>query len=253
MPTLRKYVPSSSKQGYYIQANVGRGAPVTLQVSKLAERIFAENNYRDADTVPTKLVWAMYDVGLLSTGGSTQTGGKTADVYTAFTSTGASSRLQDSTRTQLVEYLDEYQGQQQRQVNRLQRKLSTARERSGTSQTTSNDTSPTQRTRETAGLFSSLHAALQRVLEWMVSLQPTEDESITNQPETDTSERISQKKADGMVVELTIDSEGGTRDTLAKYKNHHVHIEGGTPGETYQVRLEAGNGFLIGHTISPYD
>lgn len=61
---------------------------------------------------------------------------------------------------------------------------------------------------------------------------------------------ISQKEADGKVVTLTVDSSGGTRDTMAEYKNHQVHIEGGTPGETIRVRLERGQGFLIGRRVS---
>src|SRR6056297_3235030 len=106
MPTLRRYVPNSPKTGYYIQANVGAGAPVTLQVSKLASKILNENGYGDEDTVPAKLVWAMYDVGLLSTGGS---GGptKSVNVYSAFTENGVSSRLSDQTRAKFLNYLEE--------------------------------------------------------------------------------------------------------------------------------------------------
>jgi hypothetical protein len=242
-------VESSSKHGYYIQANVGRGAPVTLQVSKLAEQIFKDNDYGDADTVPTKLVWAMYDVGLLSTGGSTQTSGKTADVYSAFTSTGVSSRLRDSTRRQLTSYLDDYHGRQQRQVNRLQQKISISRRESNSTQTANNDTPTTQQEGGAKGLFELFRTALQWVF-WKLSLQPTGDSSGAGQGENGSSERISQKEADGMVVELTIESEGGTRESLTSYKNHIVHVDGGTPGETLQVRLEAGRGFLIGHIIS---
>ena len=252
MPTLRKYVPSSSKRGYYIQANVGRGAPVTLQVSKLAQQIFMDNEYGDADTVPTKLVWAMYDVGLLSTGGSTQTNGKTADVYTAFTNTGVSSRLRDSTRRQLTSYLDDYHGRQQGQVNRLQEKLSISRRESNSTQTTNNETSTTQQKEETKGSFGLFRTALEWVF-WTLSLQPTGDSSGANQGENGSSERISQKEADGMVVELTIESEGGTQESLTSYKNHVIHVDGGAPGETLQVRLEAGKGFLIGHIISSCD
>jgi len=123
MPTLRRYVPSSDKTGFYIQANVGRGAPVTLQVSQLAGRIFTDNGYGDEDTVPTKLVWAMYDVGLLSIGNSNSRTTKSANVYSAFTSTGASAGLSDVTRRLLLDYLDDYQGAQQGRVRRLRRQL----------------------------------------------------------------------------------------------------------------------------------
>lgn len=61
---------------------------------------------------------------------------------------------------------------------------------------------------------------------------------------------ISQKEADGKVVTLTVDSSGGTRDTMAEYKNHQVHVEGGTPGQDIKVRLEKGQGFLIGRRVS---
>lgn len=61
--------------------------------------------------------------------------------------------------------------------------------------------------------------------------------------------KVSQSEAEGKIVQLTPDSKGGTRDTLAHFKNHQVHIEGGTPGETINVRLESGPGFLIGRRI----
>ena len=127
MPTLRRYVSSSDKNGFYIQANVGAGAPITLQVSDLASRIFKDNGYRDADTVPTKLVWAMYDVGLVSTSGSTETKSKSANVYKAFNHNGVSARLGEKTRRQLVQYLTDYRGPQRRRVRRLRSDLKTAR------------------------------------------------------------------------------------------------------------------------------
>lgn len=63
------------------------------------------------------------------------------------------------------------------------------------------------------------------------------------------TEGLSQSEAEGKVVEVTIDSRGGTKDTIARYQNHQVHIEGGTPGETLRVRLESGQGYLIGQRI----
>lgn len=141
MPTLRRYVPSSEKTGFYIQANVGAGAPVTLQVSELAGRVFTENGYGDDDTVPTKLVWAMYDVGLVSTGESKRTGSKSANVYKAFTGNGVSSRLSERTRTELVEYLDDYRGSQQRRVRRLRNKLADGGDEAPSNSTTRVDTS----------------------------------------------------------------------------------------------------------------
>lgn len=127
MPTLRRYVSSSDKNGFYIQANIGAGAPITLQVSDLAARIFKDNGYRDADTVPTKLVWAMYDVGLVSTSGSTETKSKSANVYKAFKDKGVSARLSKKTCRQLVRYLTDYRGPQRRRVRRLRSDLETAK------------------------------------------------------------------------------------------------------------------------------
>jgi hypothetical protein len=70
---------------------------------------------------------------------------------------------------------------------------------------------------------------------------------------TDTDDSISQSKADGKVVQVTVEKHGGTRDTMAHYKNHQVHIEGGTPGETMRVRLEQGTGYLIGRRVKVKD
>lgn len=61
---------------------------------------------------------------------------------------------------------------------------------------------------------------------------------------------VSQDELVGKVVNLTIDKDGGTLETMARYKNHQVHIEGGTPGESIRVRLKKGQGFLIGERIN---
>jgi hypothetical protein len=125
VPTLRRYVPSSDNYGFYLQANVGGGAPITLQVSQLAAQIFTDNGYGDDDTVPTKLVWAMYDVGLVSTSGSTSAKGKSANVYRAFAKNGVSARLSEQTRKSLVQYLTDYQGPQKGRVRQLRTELTT--------------------------------------------------------------------------------------------------------------------------------
>jgi hypothetical protein len=67
---------------------------------------------------------------------------------------------------------------------------------------------------------------------------------------TKSSEQISQGKAVGKVVTLTVDSHGGTEKTMGQFRNHQVHIDGGTPGEEIRVRLEAGTGYLIGRRVS---
>ena len=60
---------------------------------------------------------------------------------------------------------------------------------------------------------------------------------------------IPQSEADGKVVTVVVDSYGGTRDTIATYKNHQIHINGGKPGEKIRVRLECGQGYMIGNRI----
>lgn len=52
-----------------------------------------------------------------------------------------------------------------------------------------------------------------------------------------------------MVVELAVKKYGGTLDTMAQFKNHQVHIYGGTPGENIDVELESGSGYLIGRKV----
>ena len=82
-----------------------------------------------------------------------------------------------------------------------------------------------------------------------VEAEKTQSSSTRNSSETTTG-TISQDEADGKVVTLTIESSGGTRDTMAEYENHQVHIEGGTPGESIRVRLEKGPGYLIGRRVT---
>jgi hypothetical protein len=54
----------------------------------------------------------------------------------------------------------------------------------------------------------------------------------------------------GKTVELEIDRQGGTEETLARYYNHQVHVQGGEPGEKKRIKLKEGNGFLIGEPVS---
>lgn len=61
---------------------------------------------------------------------------------------------------------------------------------------------------------------------------------------------ISQSDAIDSVVTITPETSGGVLDTLGSYHNHHVHIEGGTPGQAIKVRLEKGEGYLIGRPIT---
>lgn len=68
--------------------------------------------------------------------------------------------------------------------------------------------------------------------------------------QNNSGDRLSQEEAVGKVVTLTVDSHGGTKKTLGHFRNHQVHIEGGTPGEEIRVRLEAGSGYLVGRRVS---
>lgn len=81
------------------------------------------------------------------------------------------------------------------------------------------------------------------------SVEAKKKESNKSKSSNSSSGSISQAEAAGKVVTLTIDKEGGTEDTLAQYKNHLVHVVGGTPGETLKVKLERAEGYLVGHRI----
>ena len=74
--------------------------------------------------------------------------------------------------------------------------------------------------------------------------------SSGGQSQSSSIESISQSEAEEKVVEVEIESRGGTLDTIAHYKNHQVHVEGGTPGETMRVRLESGSGYMVGKRVS---
>lgn len=119
MPTLNRYAPSSQKTGYYIRANVGGSHPVTLQTTPVAERILVENGYGDGATVPTKLVWSMYDVDLLYTESSLSASTPSYSVQDSLSEVMESSALSKSTRQQLIEYLSSYSGSHQTAVGRL--------------------------------------------------------------------------------------------------------------------------------------
>lgn len=68
------------------------------------------------------------------------------------------------------------------------------------------------------------------------------------QPST-SGDRISQDEAVGTTVTVQIEDYGGTLDTIAQYKNHQVHVEGGTPGEKRRINLKKGDGYLIGEPV----
>lgn len=64
---------------------------------------------------------------------------------------------------------------------------------------------------------------------------------------------IPQSEADGKVVTVVVDSYGGTRDTIATYKNHQVHIDGGKPGEKIPIRLECAQGYMVGSRVKSHE
>lgn len=124
MPTLKKYTSASPKSGYYLLANVGGTHPVTLQVTETAAVIFHAGDYAADDSVPSKLVWAMYDLGLVFTNASLDSASlpdiPVIDVLDDF---GIGNRLSPTQRASLIKYLNSYDGPQQEALKKLKRKL----------------------------------------------------------------------------------------------------------------------------------
>lgn len=126
MPTLKQYVDASENEGYYILANVGGNSPVTLQVSSIAGTILQKSGYKPEDTVPTKLVWSMYEIGLVYTNSSVQGvhQQETDDVaVTQYLS--VSSELTQAERQRLLEVLRGYSGSKSDQIKQLIEELRT--------------------------------------------------------------------------------------------------------------------------------
>jgi len=53
----------------------------------------------------------------------------------------------------------------------------------------------------------------------------------------------------GTTVSVQIEDYGGTLDTITQYKNHQVHVEGGTTGENRRINLKKWGGCLIGEPV----
>lgn len=123
MPTLRQYVRSSKKSGYYIRANVGASYPVTLQVTGLATRILQEAGFSDGDTVPTKLVWSLFDIGLLYTESTHNIPEDKGDALSTFTDSDISATLSAETKNRLIEFLETYEGAEQEKMQQLKAEL----------------------------------------------------------------------------------------------------------------------------------
>jgi len=118
MPTLNKYAQSNKKTGYFVRANVGGSHPVTLQTTGVAERIFRDNGYSNGSTVPTKLIWSMYDVDLLQTESSISAP-TPSHSFGSLSEAITDSHLTESTREALIEYFKSYSGPHQGAINKL--------------------------------------------------------------------------------------------------------------------------------------
>ncbi len=129
MPTLRKYKPSSKKNGYYIQANVGGSHPITLQVTPIAGKILRKTGYKPNKSIPTKLVWAMYDLDLLYTKKSLDTSNP-QDVSTGavLRNLDLGNRLSRRELNEVINYIDEYSGPQIQALKHLKNDLTNAAE-----------------------------------------------------------------------------------------------------------------------------
>lgn len=122
MPTLNKYAQSNKKTGHFVRANVGGSHPVTLQTTNVAERVFRDNGYSNGSTVPTKLVWSMYDVDLLYTE-SSLSASTPSHSFSSLSDAVNGSKLTEETRHGLIEYFSSYTGSHQRAVSRILEEL----------------------------------------------------------------------------------------------------------------------------------
>jgi hypothetical protein len=136
MPTLKRYADSSSESGFYVLANVGSSHPITLQVTSVGEKILQKAGYRDEDNVPNKVVWAMFDVGILYTSGSIENIPETPRATEEFFSKiNLGNILTAAERRKLLEQLRAYTGPDQSQIDSLKQKL----ENSGAEQQETDD------------------------------------------------------------------------------------------------------------------
>jgi len=54
---------------------------------------------------------------------------------------------------------------------------------------------------------------------------------------------------DGEIIEVTVDRISGSGNAIANYQGQTVHVEDGTPGESYRVELERQPGYFLGTQI----
>lgn len=124
MPSLKEYTDTSDKSGFYILANVGGSHPITLQVTSLGEKILQKSGYSSGNNVPTKIVWSMFDIGILYT---SSTINNPPDVDEGadeiFNQLGVKNELTEQERAELLRYLSEYEGPDEERVAALQSEL----------------------------------------------------------------------------------------------------------------------------------
>lgn len=124
MPKLKAYTSDSAKSGHYILANVGGSHPITIQVTDLGEQILRKAGYETGDNVPTKVVWSMFDIGILYTSGTINDPPEIVDgPDETFRQLGVANKLTAQEQDQLLRYLEEYTGPNQTEVNALRETL----------------------------------------------------------------------------------------------------------------------------------
>lgn len=148
MPKLKEYVDSSDKDGAYLVANVGASHPVTLQLTQVGVNLLRKSGYSASDTVPTKLVWSLYDVGLAYTENATgEVPEADAEDLNSLQVVTMSSTLTESERQRLIKILAKYTGPNERQVaellDNLRQAQSSSRDAGGHSETTEADSGDT--------------------------------------------------------------------------------------------------------------
>lgn len=122
MPTLKQYVESNPKDGVYILANVGGSTPVTLQVSDTAENVLELLGYESPDIVSTKLVWSMFNVGLLYTNRSLSTSDDSDEALTTtslLNELDENSTLTEKERDEIIDKLKQYDGPDKQEIEPL--------------------------------------------------------------------------------------------------------------------------------------
>ncbi|SEH62949.1 hypothetical protein SAMN05192561_11534 [Halopenitus malekzadehii] len=111
MPRLKRYVESSEQDGYYVLAHTGQ--PVTLQVSDLGYVIFHFLGYSPNEGLPSKLVWAMYDIDILYSSSSVDLERENQNIsqlIEVLDDLDLDKEFGAEDRRRLVEYLKNYEG-----------------------------------------------------------------------------------------------------------------------------------------------